>query len=528
MSGQEFFRPRKAKVGAAVAALALAAMAPLSSAAISFSEDFESLDAAAPGALAGAGFTVFANVFAPDGTSFLYGYGPFTAPNGSGGFSNVAVGEGGPDQGDQQIVTFSDYNNQDHGIGNVIESNVFQERVLTAADAGGYRFTFDAKLGDIAGASTASAFVLTLDPNAGFAVTSQVELDMTAIPGTWNTYTLDASFSADQAGQIMQFGFRTRATNFEASGIVYDNLNFTDVSLEAYAQDFEGLDAASPSALAEDGWLVFGNVFDTEGMFLYGYGTFGAPNGSGGFSNVGVGEGGPDQGDQQIVIFNDYNNQDHNNGFIIESSVFQEQRIGPSDVGETYTFMFDAKRGDIVAPSLSSAFIKTLDPNAGFFTTNLVELETNTLPTTWGTFSLELTITSDLVGQILQFGFESAASNFTPSGMVYDNITFGIEINDADGDGIDDGVDNCLGLANADQRDTDGDGYGNLCDADLNNDCTVNFIDLGVLRTVFFTGDADADFDGNGTVNFIDLGILRTLFFGTPGPSGQGGICDTL
>ncbi len=91
---------------------------------------------------------------------------------------------------------------------------------------------------------------------------------------------------------------------------------------------------------------------------------------------------------------------------------------------------------------------------------------------------------------------------------------------DSDGDGVADDVDNCVDAANADQRDTNADGFGNLCDADLNNDNIINFIDLGLLRAVFFTADPDADFDGDGSVNFIDLGIMRSSFFGPPGPSG--------
>ncbi|MEO1576696.1 MAG: hypothetical protein AAFU65_17245, partial [Pseudomonadota bacterium] len=74
-------------------------------------------------------------------------------------------------------------------------------------------------------------------------------------------------------------------------------------------------------------------------------------------------------------------------------------------------------------------------------------------------------------------------------------------------------------VANADQRDTDGDGFGNACDADLNNDGVINVIDLGILRTVFFTADPDADFNGDGTVNVVDLGIMRSAFFGAPGPA---------
>ena len=89
---------------------------------------------------------------------------------------------------------------------------------------------------------------------------------------------------------------------------------------------------------------------------------------------------------------------------------------------------------------------------------------------------------------------------------------------DIDNDGVPDSMDNCSEVANADQRDTDGDGFGNRCDADLNNDLSINFIDLGLLKSVFFSADPDADFDGSGAVNFVDLGIMKATFFGAPGP----------
>lgn len=89
---------------------------------------------------------------------------------------------------------------------------------------------------------------------------------------------------------------------------------------------------------------------------------------------------------------------------------------------------------------------------------------------------------------------------------------------DSDGDGVDDAVDNCSQMANADQRDSNGDGFGNACDADLNNDLIINVVDLGILRSVFFSADQDADANGDGTVNVIDLGAMRTQFFGPPGP----------
>ena len=90
---------------------------------------------------------------------------------------------------------------------------------------------------------------------------------------------------------------------------------------------------------------------------------------------------------------------------------------------------------------------------------------------------------------------------------------------DEDGDGIPDDIDNCLGVFNPDQRDTDGDGFGNRCDADLNNDGAVNFADLAIFRTRFATSNPDADFNGDGVVNFQDLAIFTGLFGKRPGPS---------
>ncbi|MBL8225038.1 MAG: thrombospondin type 3 repeat-containing protein [Chromatiales bacterium] len=93
-------------------------------------------------------------------------------------------------------------------------------------------------------------------------------------------------------------------------------------------------------------------------------------------------------------------------------------------------------------------------------------------------------------------------------------------LDDADGDGITAILDNCTMVANANQRDTDGDGYGNACDGDLNNDGQVNFADLAVFRTLFMTSNPDADFNGDGIVNFADLARFRQLFGAPPGPSG--------
>jgi hypothetical protein len=114
----------------------------------------------------------------------------------------------------------------------------------------------------------------------------------------------------------------------------------------------------------------------------------------------------------------------------------------------------------------------------------------------------------------------TASSGFTPFGLVQ---------TDTDGDGVPDYVDNCLKVPNRDQLDSDGDGYGNRCDADLDNSKFVNALDLGLFKTVFGTapGDEDikaaADFNGDGRVNALDLGLLKVNFGKPPGPSGLKG-----
>ena len=112
--------------------------------------------------------------------------------------------------------------------------------------------------------------------------------------------------------------------------------------------------------------------------------------------------------------------------------------------------------------------------------------------------------------------------------ILHDVSTIGIALLlDMDDDSVSDDLDTCTLIPNADQRDSNGDGIGNACDADLDNNCAINFLDLGILKSVFFSNDADADFNGDGAVNFLDLGIMKAAFFGPPGPSGVPNVCNT-
>jgi uncharacterized protein (TIGR03790 family) len=104
---------------------------------------------------------------------------------------------------------------------------------------------------------------------------------------------------------------------------------------------------------------------------------------------------------------------------------------------------------------------------------------------------------------------------------------------DSDGDGTPDASDNCIRVPNADQRDTDGDGFGNLCDGDVNNDGRVTS-SWGVtfppsqrgdveeiLLTIAAEGyDADHDLDGDGVVDDLDASLATLMLYLPLGPSG--------
>lgn len=95
-----------------------------------------------------------------------------------------------------------------------------------------------------------------------------------------------------------------------------------------------------------------------------------------------------------------------------------------------------------------------------------------------------------------------------------------IFVGDTDGDGEFDYHDNCYTVANPNQIDADCDGFGNLCDADFNNDNVVNLLDLSVFQQNFLTNDPVVDLNSDGVVNFLDYPILTSLFLQAPGPAG--------
>ncbi len=223
------------------------------------------------------------------------------------------------------------------------------------------------------------------------------------------------------------------------------------LTTERFSESFESLDPMDPAALAPSGaqapnapdltqdWGFFATVFDGLGTFKFNFGTFPAPNATVSpndtfVSAIVTGEGGDDQGANVLSVFSDYNccdigtanPQGHGNGTdLVEIAVFRELTLEADDIGSVYSFSFDAKRGNIDGDTEAVAFIKTIDPDNMFAQTNFVTIDMTNLDAAdgWLRYTIELPIAdSELEGQLFQFGFQTTAKDFEPSGNFYDNI----------------------------------------------------------------------------------------------------------
>lgn len=217
---------------------------------------------------------------------------------------------------------------------------------------------------------------------------------------------------------------RHPATKIIAAAALACLLPAAGLALTPYSQNFESLVQTSLTALSADGWVVYGNVFTPTGVYIYGYGVYPAPNAGTAFCTIDAGQGGLEQGAQQLAVFSDYENTAHAGGNLVESNVYHEQTITAGDVGNTWVFAFDGKRGNLTGLSTAKAFIKTLNPAAGYATTNFLTVDMTAAPAVWVNHSLSIVIDASLVGQLLQFGFTNTATYYESSGIFYDNVDF--------------------------------------------------------------------------------------------------------
>jgi hypothetical protein len=157
-------------------------------------------------------------------------YGPYPAANGgAGSIQGVAIGQGGPSQGAVVLSKYSDYNNQAGQANGYVSASTYQEQVVGAQDVGStWRFSFDAKAGNLEADSSAFAYILVQDFINGNE--SFVSRDTTNLPVEWLRYLVDIAITADMVGDNLTFGFGATSTNNNGSGVFYDNLEFSKLS----------------------------------------------------------------------------------------------------------------------------------------------------------------------------------------------------------------------------------------------------------------------------------------------------------
>lgn len=206
-------------------------------ASIRFIDDFESYSLPDNNAL-GNDWLFFLNAYPnfPACDGYLFGFGPVPAPNSAGpayAISNIAVGATG-----QALNVFSDYNSDQHPLGNCVETNVFQERVLTTSDAGQYTFRFEVQESEVLGTDVQTfGFIKLLNPNPPFETFKFIKIPTEAGGVKFGSISL----TEQDAGLKVQWGFANIASNYLPSSRWYDNVSFAIKGSGSYEGDAIGV-----------------------------------------------------------------------------------------------------------------------------------------------------------------------------------------------------------------------------------------------------------------------------------------------
>ena len=131
------------------------------------------------------------------------------------------------------------------------------------------------------------------------------------------------------------------------------------------------------------------------------------------------------------------------------------------------------------------------------------------------------------------FGSPGAGFSESPSGISLQSgkgVLGGADaaVSDQDGDGVVDAADNCLVRANPNQVDSDGDGCGNVCDADFDQDGGVGGPDFTIFAFAFGKSQGEpgyiaaADCNGDQTIGGPDYTCFSFGYNSRfAGPSGR-------
>jgi hypothetical protein len=231
--------------------LTVAAAALMSSsafAAIDFTDNFEGYPLG-PDVDPIGDWKIFATVYNDyPGCSVWFGqYGVFDAPNSETAFSNITAGSSS-----QALNVFSDYDNGEHGNGKCIETSLFQEvnPFDAAADAGTYEFLFFTEVpGPLGTGVSTSGFIKLLDPNNNW--NADIFETVSTVAGGAKSISVTLDASAD--GKVLQWGFSTIASNYEATGRWYDNVSF---ALEGVYQPPTGPSSVTYESIPIPRWAL--------------------------------------------------------------------------------------------------------------------------------------------------------------------------------------------------------------------------------------------------------------------------------
>ncbi len=380
-----------------------------------YSQDFEGLIASSPTALSGDGWEVFGNVYDPLG-GFIGGYGPFPAPNGGPAFSAIASGDAGPAQGSQYLNVYSDYNNAAHASGNYLEALVLQQQTVGAGDVGKtISLSFDYRANPSNGAgvdSTTLAFIKVLkQSDSSFDELGLVQFDTTSAL-EWQSQSITLVISPEWAGELLQFGFQSYSTNFNATGRFYDNIVFAVGT------------AAGTTVTVDPGetWLGYMNVFNinrppqgppTPGSFV-----FGSPWG---FADLTA------SFDLDNCLTLGVNSIEDPNPFWytpaggpgalgnkwMDASSYVEKSDSPNFSGTNVTFSGTVKANTFTANHTARAFIRDFSPDYSTFQEVSVALTSDT-------FSISMDTVAG-AGRHVQYGFNVQGENV----WITDSAPFG-------------------------------------------------------------------------------------------------------
>jgi uncharacterized repeat protein (TIGR01451 family) len=171
------------------------------------------------------------------------------------------------------------------------------------------------------------------------------------------------------------------------------------------------------------------------------------------------------------------------------------------------TYFFNGKNGS-----------QGLPPQIG------IDLKTSTTVSSNATLTFDAVVSGPAGGNILN---EATMTNSTSTEKAIAYTTINDKgIPDTDKDGVYDDMDNCTGVANTNQCDSDNDRYGNACDADFNNNGFVNEKDISLITKNLFKksyAPAYSPYDMNcsgGRVDFEDYVMTLVRYGKQPGPSG--------